>query len=53
MLKQLLGSIIILLIFAVIGFGMWNIGRTINYKLSYRGMVKETIREMVKKEALK
>ena len=32
---------------------MWAIFRTINYSLSYKDMVQNTIREMVKSEALK
>lgn len=37
----------------VLVFALWNLGRQLNYSLSYESMVKETIREMVKKEALK
>lgn len=32
---------------------MWQLGRKINYSLSYEDMVKRTVVEMVKKEALK
>lgn len=31
---------------------IWYFGRVWNYNLSYKGMVKETIREMVKEDAL-
>ena len=32
---------------------MWQIGRTLNYNLSYKSMVKHTINELVKPECLK
>lgn len=34
-------------------YTMWQIGRKINYSVSYEDMVKTTIQEMVKKETLK
>jgi cytochrome oxidase assembly protein ShyY1 len=35
------------------GIGMWQLARTWNYNVSYKAMVKKTIVEMVKEEALK
>ena len=43
---------IVLLIASVIWIGYW-IRRKINYGLMYKGLVKETITEMVRPEALK
>jgi hypothetical protein len=40
-------------LFLVIAYISWSIGRYVNYKLSYEDMVKQTIQEMVRKEALK
>jgi cytoskeletal protein RodZ len=36
-----------------IGAGFWMFSRQWNYNHSYKNMVKQTIREMVKEEALK
>lgn len=36
-----------------VAWGVWQMGRVINYKLSYRSMVQNEIRQMVKPEALK
>jgi len=44
---------IVVLLFIGFAIGMWQLARTWNYNLSYRGMVKETVREMVKESALK
>ena len=40
---------------ALIAFGltMWYAARKVNYNFSYKSMVQETVREMVKEEALK
>jgi len=47
---QYITLVIIVLAFVV---GMFFVARTVNYNLSYKGMVQETVREMVKPEALK
>jgi len=50
---------LITLVIAFIGvmgaivYGLWNLERTINYNMSYKSMVEQTVREMVKPEALK
>lgn len=47
----------IIAVFALIvlgvGAGFWMLSRQWNYNHSYKNMVKQTIREMVKEEALK
>jgi cytochrome oxidase assembly protein ShyY1 len=37
----------ILIIFILLTLGSWFIGRKVNYTLSYKSMVKQTIIEMV------
>lgn len=51
----LYGGAIILIIAIVssISFGLWKVGKKINYSLGYKTMVEQTIKEMVKPEALK
>ena len=48
-------SLIIVIVLFTLGIviGGWYYGRIINYKLSYKNQVKETIREMIKEEYLK
>ena len=48
-LAYVLGIIIV----AGLSYGMWQLGRHINYSLSYEDMVQETVCEMVKPEHLK
>ena len=49
------GAVIVIavLFFCTIGLGCWYLERKINYSLSYKSMVEQTVREMVKEEALK
>ena len=51
--KSLFIYIIGIIIAIVIAIGFWQIGRKINYNLSYEDMVKQTVREMVKEDNLK
>jgi hypothetical protein len=44
------GAIILI---SAIGYGLWVVGKTINYKLSYQSMVEDTVCSMVKPEYLK
>lgn len=44
---------IVIILSAFFVFGMWKLGRQINYSFNYKDMVKETIQENVKKECLK
>jgi len=37
----------------LITWGVWQVGRKWNYELSYKSMVQDTVKEMVKPEALK
>ena len=46
------GFIVAIFAFCVIVYGAWIIGKRINYSLSYEGMVKKTVQEMVKDECL-
>ena len=41
----------LLILFA--GYSLWKLERTWNYNTSYKSMVQQTVREMVKQEALK
>lgn len=38
---------------AFLAFGGWWLSREVNYSLSYKSMVEQTVRDMVKKEALR
>jgi len=42
-----------LIIILLISFGAWYVGRSINYKMSYKDMVEQTIKETVKEECLR
>lgn len=46
---QVLGFVVLL----SIGYGCWTAGRHINYLWQYEDMVRATVAEMVKPEALK
>ena len=43
----------VVIVFAFLSIGSFFVYRYINYKFAYKAMVEETVREMVKKEALK
>lgn len=46
--------IIIVIVFMIaVSIACWQIGRAINYQLSYKDMVIETIKEKVKDECIK
>lgn len=49
----LLLKIVAAAIIIAVGIGGWILGRQINYSISYKSMAEETVREMVKPEALK
>ena len=51
--KQLILIVITIALAISLPFFAWKIGRKINYSFSYRDMVREEIRAMVKPEALK
>ena len=36
----------------VISFSMWKLSRIVNYNLSYKTMVENTVRDLVKSECL-
>ena len=43
----------VIALFIALALGAWAVSRSINYSLSYKSMVQDTVREMVKPEALK
>lgn len=43
----------LVLVFCLVSYLSWSFGRTINYKFQYESKVEETVRKMVKPEALK
>lgn len=46
--------IIVVIVFMIsVSIACWQIGRVINYELSYKDMVVETVKEIVKNECLK
>lgn len=51
--KLVLHYLAVAVLCAAMVYGAWALTRSINYKLSYKHMVQETVREMVKPEALK
>lgn len=51
--NRLLIIIIALIILIILSISSFFIYRWINYNLAYRSMVEQTIKEMVKTEALK
>lgn len=52
-LKQTIGALIILFIFFGVICGCYWVAKSLSYALFYKDMVQETVRNMVKKEALK
>ena len=50
--KDLMSALAVLLLALALAICAWYMGRTINYRLSYRSMVQEEIRRMVKPECL-
>ena len=48
----LLGTILIGIIGST-SYGVWQISRKWNYRFSYRSMVEDTVREMVKDSSLR
>jgi len=50
--KKAIIIIMIIILLACVSYGCWAIGRKINYELSYKSMVEQTIEQMVKTECL-
>ena len=50
---QAIGIGLIVLVIIVVSMFLYNLERAFNFNLSYKAMVQHTIREMVKKEALR
>ena len=50
---KVIGYIMAIILFIAAAFGLWMVGKKINYALSYESMVRETVEQMVKEECLK
>lgn len=50
---EVVGIALAMVIVCAIVYGSWQLGRHINYSLSYEDMVRKTVCEMVKPEHLK
>lgn len=50
--KQITITVIGLVAVILVSLGLWYVGRKIHYAVAYKSMVEQTIREMVKPEAL-
>ena len=44
--------VLVIVLVLMFSFGCWLLARRIHYNLAYKSMVQETIREMVKPDAL-
>ena len=42
-----------IMVLLIISYGTWTIGKHINYAWQYKDMVRSTVREMVKPDALR
>lgn len=55
--KQLILKVAVMLFLVVLLGGLtvslWYFGRRLNYSFAYKSLVQETVREMVREEALK
>lgn len=52
-LKSIINIAIVITVFIVFIYGMYWIAKTVSYSLFYRGMVEQTVIEMVKPGSLK
>lgn len=50
---KILCVLVLLIIVAVGGVGLWQLERNIHYSISYKSMVEQTVRDMVKANALR
>lgn len=48
-----IGFGLLIIIIVVLGKFLYNLERQFNFNFSYKSMVQQTVRDMVKKEALK
>lgn len=51
--KIILLYVVGIILVAALSFGGWLMSRKVNYHFQYKSMVEQTVREMVKPEALK
>jgi hypothetical protein len=52
MMSKAFGTLAAIAIFIAIIYGFWWFGKMVSYEFMYESFVEETIREMVKQEAL-
>ena len=53
MTSKTLAVICAIFVIAAVGYACWQLERHINYTFGYRDMVEQTVRDLVKPEALK
>ena len=46
-------TILSMLMIGLVAYGAWSFERYVNYNLSYKALMEQTVREMVKEEALR
>lgn len=51
--SEVILTVIIIVLFASVSIFLWNLKRKINYNISYKSMVEQTVKDMVKPESLK
>lgn len=52
-LAYVFGGIIVIGLVGSVSYGIWQVSRKWNYHFSYKSMVQETVREMVKESAIR
>lgn len=45
--------LVVLALAVMFAYASWRVGRYVNYNLSYKSMVQDTVRDMVKPESLR
>lgn len=50
---KITAGIVAVALSVALAYGCWRVGRYVNYSLQYEDMVRATVREMVKPEALR
>ena len=51
--KILAGVVAVVILFCGFSYMKWSIGRKLTYTVSYKSMVEQTVKDMVKAESLK
>lgn len=52
-LSEFLVGTLVVIVVILVTIGIWKMKKHMNYNLMYKGMVEQTVRDMVKSEALK